>query len=96
MGKADRFTLCCDKNPKLKICDTPHDTFSSCLDLIQYPALRYIVWILAVVILCANTAAFVLRCTNTTNMWKPSSLLALNLCLADGLFSVVVVGAGVG
>ena len=33
-------------------------------------------------------AGFILRCTNSTNIWKPSSLLALNLCVADGLFSV--------
>ncbi|KAL9987313.1 hypothetical protein ACROYT_G001597 [Oculina patagonica] len=92
--KIDNFLLCCyaEKAIENLECEAVGDLnkFSSCEDMMKYPAIRTCLWLLGILALCGNLAVLIWRAVVPDNN-RVQSILLSNLAMADFLMGVYMV-----
>ena len=76
----------CMSNPWIN-CQVKEDAFSNCHDLLSITSMKYLFWVIAILVLFLNTISFVLHNIKMKNIQK--NILPLNyLIFVDGMFGI--------
>ena len=90
--KASVFSQCCFVNKEVPdvTCIAPQDYFSGCDEMIKSKTLRYIVWLVVIVIFGGNLISFILRIAYKDKNFV-QNMLILNLNISDFLMGFYIV-----